>query len=262
MSVVDVEAAARETENAVLEVAPQPHFREKFRAGPEGRAPEASVFGFGDLREEELDALRPLGHAAEIDREAAVRRRHPHRAERRLDLPRTRRQERRQRESHVAQYRARVRLDGEPRMVEVLDHAADDLSAPESERPEHRVEGRHAREAGAARAGLQVLAPEERGPARLVRGVERLAVAQDLRRGLEGDARVESDEEALEKARARRRAREIQSLEDVVERERLELGLSQEARQPFFVSRATRARMRDWASSENQKVAKGSPPRA
>ena len=87
------------------------------------------------------------------------------------------------------------------------------------------------------------------------------ACALDLRDRLERHAGVEAREQGFEKADPGLRPREVQRLENVFERESLAAS-RRPGRHDFFVSFATSAPMRACASAENQKSAKGSPPRA
>ena len=119
-----------------------------------------------------------------------------------------------------------------------------------------RVERRDARKAGAARAELEVVGPEDVGRAGLFGRIFDLRVAHDLRRVLERDLRVEPREQGREEARAGLGPREVEGFEDLFDRRK--------RRGPHarLVSLATMSRTRRRASSENQKSRNGSWSRA
>lgn len=133
-------------------------------------------------------------------------------------------------------------------MIEVRQHAAEDASRLESQRSQQRVERGDPGEAGAARSGLETLAPEGFGQPRFAGGIRLPAVPDDFRRGLEWDALVEAQKEPLEVSDSRVRARDLEIIEDVVD------GNGQR----FDVSFSTSAPIFARASGPNQKSRNGS----
>jgi hypothetical protein len=103
-------------------------------------------------------------------------------------------------------------------MVEVRLDTAEREAHVETQAGQKGLKRRDARETGPASARLQVLGPEELRPARFLRRAEGLGVAHDLRGRFEGDALVESNEESLEVPDSGFRVRELERLEDVVQR--------------------------------------------
>src|SRR5206468_12906564 len=93
------------------------------------------------------------------------------------------------------------------------DELREDAPDLEAETVKQGSKGSRPRKAGPSRPPFQEVAPEELRTARLLGGVADLAVADDLRRRLEGNLFVEGAEELAEESDVGRTGRETERLE-------------------------------------------------
>ena len=170
-------------------------------------------------RAEDLERPRTFRDAiGKPDAKASRRLRDREESQRRFDLSRRRRENSGQRKSDVADPGSLAIDDPDGRVIELALDLPEHGPRLETEIGQERREGRHPREAGASRALLQMFSPEQLRPARLVLQIADLRVTKNLRRRLEGNARVEPLEEGLQKPDSGFRPGQVQGLQDVVGR--------------------------------------------